>query len=357
MGAALDASDGAPGRFSSGHGDFMSQAQSRFGADLEPAIREFVRRTSADYVRLSGGEVLSPTDARQVAEQVREPWRQGGPEMAKIEERHVATRHGDVRVRIYFPVTAAGRPALVYLHGGGWMIFSIDTHDRLMREYAARAGVAVVGVDYSLSPEARFPVALEQCVDVIDWLAQAGAEVGVDPDRIAVGGDSAGGNLAFGAALLLRDDGRGDLIKALVLNYASFGGDLTDEYHARYGGDGYMLSSEEVLVFTDHYLNVPAESEHPLIRVIDADLAGLPPCFLAIPECDLLTCQSLEMAPRLRAADVEVRSEIYRGASHSFLEAVSISAVANQALDDEAQWLREVLGAARRPVETRWASE
>jgi acetyl esterase len=321
----------------------MKDLTSQLGADLEPQIRTFVETTSADYRRHGGEGPLSPTEIRQVAERVREPWRQGGPQMARTEERQVATRHGPVRVRIYTPRETGAGGSLVYLHGGGWMIFSLDTHDRLMREYAARAGMTVIGVDYALSPEAKFPIALEQCVDVIGWLRDAAGDLGLDPRRIAVGGDSAGGNLALGAALTLRDQGQGDVVKALVLNYASFGGDFTEEYHARYGGPGYMLSSQEVGVFIDHYLNTPEERRHPLVRVMDAELAGLPPMFLAIPECDLLSCQSLEMIPRLRAAGIPIRTEIYRGATHSFLEAMSVSPVANRALDDEAEWLRATL--------------
>jgi acetyl esterase len=323
----------------------MSDVASLQGEDLEPEIRRFVQKTSEDYKRFGGEGPLAPAQARQVAERVREPWRQGGPEMAWTREHLVPSRRGPVRVRVYAPVAEPDGAALVYIHGGGWMIFSLDTHDRLMREYAARAGVIVVGVDYALSPEAKFPVAHEQCVDVLLWLADHGRELGIDPLRIAVGGDSAGGNLAVGAALALRDADRSGLVKALLLNYASFGGDFTAEYHARYGGPGYMLSSEEVSRFISNYLARPEDRADRRVRIVDADLAGLPATFLAIPECDLLSCQSLEMAPRFRAAGVPLRAEIYAGATHSFLEAMSISRVANRALDDEAAWLREIFAA------------
>jgi acetyl esterase len=323
----------------------MSDVASPRGEDLEPEIRRFVQKTSEDYRRFAGEGPLTPAQSRHVAERVREPWRQGGPQMAWTREHHVPSRRGPVRVRVYTPVAEPDGAALVYIHGGGWMIFSLDTHDRLMREYAARAGVIVVGVDYALSPEAKFPVAHEQCVDVLLWLADHGRDLGIDPQRIAAGGDSAGGNLAIGAALALRDAGRAALVRALLLNYASFGGDFTEEYHARYGGPGYMLSSDEVTRFISNYLDRPEDRADPRVRIVDAELAGLPPTFLAIPECDLLSCQSLEMAPRFRAAGVPLRAEIYRGATHSFLEAMSISKVANQALDDEAAWLRDIFGA------------
>jgi acetyl esterase len=316
--------------------------QSKFGMDLEPAIRQFVETTSADYARhRAGNSNPTPVEARRVAELVREPWRQGGPTMFNTRESLVPTRHGMTRIRAYYPHPDPA-PALIYMHGGGWTIFSLDTHDRLMREYAARAGVVVIGIDYALSPEARFPVAHEQCVDVTRWVHDHGAELGIDPARLAVGGDSAGGNLAMGACLALRDGGSGDLVKALILNYASFGGDFTDEYHERFGGPEYMLGSQEVGRFLEQYLSNPEDRYDPRLRILDAELSHLPPIFLAIPECDLLTCQSLEMLPRLEAAGADVHAATYEGACHSFLEAMSISPVANRALDEEAAWLRGV---------------
>src|SRR5207302_2112094 len=160
-----------------------------------------------------------------------------------------------VRIRVYDPGAAAGndspRPALVYMHGGGWMIFSLDTHDRVMREYAARSGLIVIGIDYALAPEAKFPTALQQVATVARWLlAGQGAALGVDPKRLVLGGDSAGGNLAMGATLMLRDEGRlpdnGAEIAALLLNYAAFEPDCSEAAARRYGGDGLMLSRTEI---------------------------------------------------------------------------------------------------------------
>lgn len=312
--------------------------------ELDEGVRLFVTEVTKGYAALSGTEPWSAPVARRLVETVRTPWRQGGPKMSETIERIAPTPHGGVRVRIYRPSPGASKPALVYMHGGGFTLFSIDTHDRLMREYAARADMVVVGVDYALSPEARFPVALEQVVAVVRWLAVEAASLGIDPDRLAAGGDSAGGNLATSAAIILRDAGEGQHLKALLLSYGGFGGDVSDATEDLYGGGRYMLNREESRFYWRNYLGDSDPENNPLARPIRARLEGLPPCFLVIAECDINVEQNTLMAERLEQAGVEVRANIYKGATHSFLEAMSVSAVANQAIDDSAAWLRKTLG-------------
>ncbi|QNA87157.1 alpha/beta hydrolase [Sphingomonas sp. So64.6b] len=247
-----------------------------------------------------------------------------------------------VTVRIHRPTNDQGLPVLVYLHGGGWVLFSLDSHDRLMREYAARSGCAVVGVDYSRSPEVRFPTALDEIGAVCAWLRRHGAAHGLDSARIAIGGDSAGGNLALSSAIRQRDSGTG--LDGLLLNYGAFDTARRDS-HSRYDGDGFMLTCDEMIDFWDNYLGtVPGAAEHPLARPMLAELAGLPPAFLCIAECDILADENRAMATRLREAGVAVDERIYRGASHSFLEAVDISALADRAIEDGAAWLARTLG-------------
>lgn len=322
----------------------MTQAwQSLKGEDVDPDIRRFIELTSAEYARHPPLTDVPVSLAREVAEAVRAPWAAGGPAMHRTSDLHVDTPHGPVRVRVHNPSATPDKPVLIYVHGGGWMLFSIDTHDRLMREYAARADVVVIGVDYDRSPEVRFPVALEQVVAVVRWAASRGVALDIDAGRLAIGGDSAGGNMSFATALLLRDAGEGDLIKALLLNYAVLDDASSDEYQARFGGEGYMLASDEMDAFWDNYITDPAERLNPLASPMRADVTGLPPVFMTIPECDLLTGQSLDMAARLRDAGIPVSACIYPGATHSFLEAVAIAPIADRALEDASVWLREIL--------------
>src|SRR5690606_27275876 len=228
-------------------------------------------------------------------------------------------------------------------HGGGWTLFSIDTHDRLMREYAARAGVAVVAVDYSLSPEARFPRALGETVDVIEWLRGHGAAHGIDALRLAVGGDSAGANLAVASQLRLRDAGM-PVLSAMLLNYGAFSDRVTASW-ARYDGPEYMLEADEMHRFWDNYLRDGADRGNPLAMPLHADLRGLPAAFMAVAECDILVDDNHAMAAALGAAGVGVEFRGYAGATHSFLDAVSISDLADRALDETSTWLKQALQA------------
>jgi len=311
--------------------------------DVDPAIRRFVSETTAAYAAGGPFATLSFPDQRRLAEAVRAPWRDGGPTMAQTREISVETPHGPVRVRLYDPTPHRPKPLLIYLHGGGWTLFSLDTHDRVMREYAAAADVVVAGVDYSLSPEARFPVALEQIEAVALWLHTKGADLGVDPARIAIGGDSAGACLSMATALKLRDQGRGDLIRAMLLIYPVFDTRVTDQAARQFGGETYMLSTAELAGFWSNYLSGAADAANVLARPMLADVSGLPPAILTIAECDILAEQGVAMGERLAAAGVEARVEVYRGATHSFLEAVSIAPVARKAIDDGAGWLKTVL--------------
>ncbi len=310
---------------------------------IDPDIRRFAAQVNADYARLTGGRELTVDEMRQVAEEVRAPWRQGGPAMKAVSEQLAQTSAGPVRIRVYDPGVRQPAPVLVYLHGGGWTLFSLDTHDRVMREYAARADVIVVGVDYALSPEARFPVALEQVVAVVRWLREHGAGLGIDKDRIALGGDSAGGNLSIGAALALRDAGEAGHVKGLLLIYPAFDNSCSDESLRRYGGPDAVLTGEEVELFWGNYAGSVNVRDNPLACPIRARLEGLPPVCLTIPECDVLTEQSLVMAERLRAAAVPVALTVYPGATHSFIEAVSIAPLADRAIADGARWVQDTL--------------
>jgi acetyl esterase len=313
--------------------------------DVDPEIRSFVVALNHGYGQFSDFDALPLPERRAAAETVREQWRTGGPVMAKARD---ATLAG-CRARLHYPVApdAAGTPlpAMLYIHGGGWTMFSIDTHDRLMREYAARAGVVVVGIDYSLSPEAKYPTALNEVVEALGTLRRDAALYGIDADALAIGGDSAGANLSVTACLRLRDAGE-PLPRAMLLNYGAFDPVETPSY-ARYDGPAYMLTIPEMARFWANYVPDTEALDDPYVAPARADLAGLPAAFLTVAECDILADANRAMASRLKGAGVPVEMHVYPGATHSFLEAVSVSSLADRALDDAARWLTERLKGAR----------
>jgi len=308
---------------------------------VDPDIRRFVDAINAAYAEhgVPGADMAT---RRAVAERVRLPWRENGPIMAASDMFDM----DGIRLRLHRPVVAgdAALPVMLYIHGGGWTLFSIDTHDRLMREYAARAGIAVLGIDYSLSPEHKFPAALEECSAALDWIAAHADALGLDAGRVLIGGDSAGANLSVATCLLRRAEGKA-LPAAMVLNYGAFAPDHLPSY-ARFG-DGYSLEADEMDVFWSNYVERPAQLEDPLAVPLRADLAGLPPAFLAIAECDILADCNHAFAARLAAAGVPVTSVAYAGATHSFLEAMSIAPLASRALDEQAAWIGAAVGHAR----------
>jgi len=314
-------------------------------ASIDPEICLFLDEMRARWAQHPPFDSLSFSEQRAVSEQVRACWTEGGPEMSDTIERCFDPGAGELRIRIYRPAgVEASASALVYLHGGGFTLFSIDTHDRLMREYAAAGGFVVIGVDYPLSPEHKYPVALDRIEALMLWLGAHGEEWGIDPARLAIGGDSAGANLSFATALRLRERGEAGLVRAILSNYGYFTSDVSDRAEQRFGGPGSIMDRVEAQSYYANYLSDwAAEKDDPLACPILADLRGLPPVLLVIPECDLLTEQSLAIESRLEAAGVDTSAIIYPGATHSFLEAMSVAKVARDAIRDGAQFVRSRL--------------
>ncbi|MCD9005976.1 alpha/beta hydrolase fold domain-containing protein [Luteimonas sp. XNQY3] len=331
-------------RFDGGRGAGAIAAIEPRARPIDPEIATFIDSVIAEGRRLVGGRALGWPALREIVEQVRRPWREGGPVMPRTEEIFADTRHGPVRLRIHDPAPGTPKPTLCFLHGGGWAMFSIDTHDLVMRELAARAGVAVVGIDYALSPEVRYPVALEQVVDIVHWLGEHGAAHGLDGARLALGGDSAGGNLSTGAVLKLRDSGEGHRIGAVLSYYAGFTPEASAHAQRRYGTETDMLTAVEVDTFWNYYIARPGDRNDPYAHGLLADVHDLPPYFIGVGECDVLTEQNMAMAGKLLAAGNGVEVKVYPGAPHSFIEAVQVSTIARQSLEDGARFLRRIFG-------------
>lgn len=268
---------------------------------------------------------------------------QGGPRMAESADRWLAIRGRRLLCRVHRPATAQPLPVMIYIHGGGWVWGSVDTHDHIMRGYADAAGCAVVGPDYALSPEAAFPQALEECAAVVRWVAQHGAEWGLDPTRIVIGGDSAGGNLALATALLLRETDPALALRGLLLNYGVWDSRLDSATYAEFA-EGHTLTRDKMGFYWRCYAPGEADRMHPLAAPIRADLRGLPPCLLHVAELDVLAGENRAMEARLRAAGVDVQATTFPGVLHGFLRAMGHVKAADRAIAEAGAWLRGALG-------------
>jgi acetyl esterase len=230
---------------------------------------------------------------------------------------------------------------MVYFHGGGWVWANVDTHDRMVREYAAAGQVAVVSVDYALSPEAKFPQALEECAAVVRFVSTHGAEWGLDPTRIFVGGDSAGGNLALATALLLRDMG-GPGLRGILANYPVSDSRFDTESYRAYGSGGYGLNTERMAFYWSVYVPHDIDRLHPLAAPLRADLTGLPPVMVLLAELDVLRSEGEALVAKLRASGVDVETETFGGVVHGFLRATGSVQKARDAVAMAGRWMRRL---------------
>jgi len=308
---------------------------------IDEEIELFLAKMRESWAKHPSLSSVSTEEARKIAEIVREPFRLGGPDIADIRDLSIPTRHGAMRARIYNPSLGEEAPLLVYLHGGGFTLFSIDTHDRLMREYAAAARIKVLGLDYYLSPEHKYPVAIDQVEDTLSWLKTAG--IGIALDRVAIGGDSAGGNISMAVAIRLREKGEGEFLKGILFNYAGFSTECSDEAEALHGGPGSVMDRDEINYYYANYTRSTEDLSSPEIYSLKARVHDLPPTFFVIPDRDIIADNSYAMVAKLQDAGAQPDYKIYRGATHSFLEAMSVSNLAREAIADGARFVAGVL--------------
>ncbi len=259
--------------------------------------------------------------------------------IASIHDRSIPGPEGEIAVRIYNPGGKTSLPALVYFHGGGWVIGSIETHDGSCRDLATRVGCAVISVGYRLAPEHRYPAAAEDCFAATKWVAENAAALGVDPKRIAIGGDSAGGNLSAVVALMARDR-RGPALCFQLLIYPVTDADFTRASY-RENAEGYLLTTKAMEWFWGHYVPDATQRKEVYAAPLQAkDLAGLPPAFVLTAEYDPLRDEGEAYAKRLQQAGVPTRLTRYDGAIHGFFAMGLLAEVARRALDDAVVALR-----------------
>lgn len=267
----------------------------------------------------------------------------------EITDRTVPGRDGPIPVRVYRPSAGERLPALVYFHGGGWVLGNLDSHDHVCRMLANRSGAVVVSVGYRLAPEHRFPAAHDDSVDALRYVLTHPADLGVDADRVAVGGDSAGANLATVAAALVRDEGGPTACFQLLvypITDCTFGPGAMHRSMVD-NAEGYFLTAEGMYWFRGHYLGSWSDFADPRLSPLLADVAKLPPALVITAEFDPLRDEGEEYARRMRGAGVDVQLSRFDGVFHGFFSMPDLIGAGREAIDEAGAALRHAFALVR----------
>lgn len=299
-----------------------------------------------DLIEGSGGFALTPDSDPQ---ELRALYAALTPpetiEVAHVEDATFPGPAGEIPIRIYRPVGDAPKPAIVYYHGGGWVIGGLNTHDGACRAFANALDAVVVSVDYRLAPEHPFPAAVDDAFSALVWVHDHASALGADPSRVAVAGDSAGGNLAAVVAQLSRDGGGPPVCFQLLIypvtDHEFDSGSMNDN------AEGYFLTRDAMRWFFSHYLNDPGEGADPRVSPVRAsDLSGLAPAFVITAEFDPLRDQGVAYAAAMREAGTPVQARTYDGMFHGFLSMIDWIDAGKIAFDDAVASLHVAFGRA-----------
>ncbi len=317
------------------------------GPRLDPqmaAALEVEARIAAETVARHGLENADPKDltaARLQYNANRAYWNTDAPIMDESQDLLLPGPYRDIPARLHRPVQRGAEPApvLIYLHGGGWIVGNLDTHDRIMRILAQKSGCCVLGVDYHLAPEAKFPQPQDECCAAADWILQHGAEYGLDPNRIALAGDSAGANMSMTVLMHLKNQGRIGAVGATLLYYGSYG--LRDSASRRlWGGAEDGLSAADLAFFRECLFEDQAEMLDPRFDILANDLTDLPPLFVLEVAMDPLADDSRALADAVLEAGGQVDYRRAEGVLHGYLHMSHSVDAAMDALSDGAAFLR-----------------
>lgn len=310
---------------------------------VDPQMAEILRLIND--LDLPPYETMGGAEARAAAEERNLFWNEGNPDVAHVRNLTIPGPAGPMRLRLYEPAgIGPTSPGVLYIHGGGWVICSLDTHDGVCRRLANASGLRIASLDYRMAPEHPFPAPLDDCMAAASWLMASGRDLGIDPERFGLAGDSAGGNLALATLLALRDRGQA-LPRTAALIYGAFSADLDSPSHRAFGGGEYVLSTPTMHWFWDHYVPNPEQREEPLVSPLKADLRGLPPLYLSAAELDPLRDDSERMAARLALAGVDFDYRLWRGVCHACIMMSRMLPAADLQIGQVADFLRRRLTA------------
>jgi acetyl esterase len=283
---------------------------------LHPQIQEVLKAMAE--AKLRPVEEMTPAEAREQVEATPRARTAEPLPVARVEERMMPGPAGDIRLRLYWPQAPAPVPAIVYYHGGGHVIGSLDTHDFVARNHCSGAGALVASIDYRMGPEHKFPAAVDDSWAALQWVGANAESLDADPARMGVHGDSAGANLAAVVALLARDAGNPKLrLQSLVYPIADYGlvGDSYEKYANGYG----ILTRGAMVWFRDHYLRGVEDAKDWRASPIKAhSFAGVAPAIVVTAECDVLHDDGQRYAEALQRAGVPVEYKEFPGMIHAF---------------------------------------
>ena len=281
---------------------------------LDPVARKLIDAIETGWPRV---ETLTGADARRQVRAFQESWPVDLEPVDRVEDRRIPGPAGDVPVRIYWPDSPGPLPALVYVHGGGWVICDLDTYEAMCRITANRVGCVIVSVDYRLAPEHPFPAAAEDAYAAARWVAEHATELGADPRRVAIAGDSAGGNLAAVCALMARDRGGPDLVFQLLIYPVTDCSFDTASY--RDNAEGYYLEAVTMRWYWRQYLGDGGDGSNPYASPLQApDLSHLPPALIITAGYDPLRDEGEAYGRRLQEAGVDATVSRYETLFHGF---------------------------------------
>jgi acetyl esterase len=316
---------------------------------LHPHAQEILRQFNERY-----SQIQEPVTLKARRAMVETALRSPGPTVERVKYLRAPGPGGDMPVRVYTPRGAGPFGALVWYHGGGWVIGSIDMADGTARHLAVAADCAVVSVGYRLAPEAKFPAPAEDCYAAAKWTHANAATLGVDPSKIAVGGDSAGGNLAAAVALMARDR-RGPPLAFQLLIYPVIDRDFQTRSYLD-NAKGYLLTREGMVSNWEMYLSSEADAANPYAAPLQAkDFRRLPPALVVTAEFDPLRDEGEAYARRLIEAGVPATSTRYDGMVHGFLSYQEVADAGRRAMAESAAALRAAFAGTWRPGPPRHA--
>ncbi len=311
------------------------------GGVLDAQVKDFLNLLA--QMDVPPLESMTPSEARESAIEGCKIMNFPSAEVARVENLNIPSPDREIRLRVYSPFGNKPFPALIYLHGGGWVLDNLDTHDHVCRALCSGAGCVVVSVDYRLAPENKFPAAVLDCYEATRWVSENSEAINVDPLRIAVGGDSAGANLATAVSHIARDTGKPrisfQLLVCPVTDLSTFDRDSCRKY-----ADGYFLTLSQMKWFKELYLEKPDDVYDPRVSpLLTPHLGDLPASLIITAEFDLLRDEGEQYAERLQSHGIPVECSRYNGMIHDFFLLLGLVDRARDAMDEACSSLRAAL--------------